>query len=301
MRKAFRDPVLQAQFEREGYVVRRLLSEVELDALRAAVKSAIPSDPPVNDPQQSAYVSYFDLDRRHAASDFIEAIVAPKIEAALQGYRPLYSSFFHKHGGAPAMEPHQHSPAIADPAETVVNCWIPLIDCDATSGTLEVVRRSHQLVDHVQTPFSTLYWNSFADELRTRYLRPVPVRAGDAIFFEDSLVHGSARNERGVPRVATLTAMIPVDAVPAFYTCDGAEVVAYEAADGFCYSDLVHGRLPAESDWRRLGAFASRATPVGLEEFDAALAARDGDRAPRGCWRHRVSQFITGKKSIAQV
>ncbi len=194
MRQAFQDPALQATFEREGYVVIPLLDREQVSALKQAAVRVLPDHPALNDPQGSAYVSYFDVERREPVSRLIQSFVTKRLADVLVGYRPLYSTFFYKHANAAAMDLHQHSPCVADPAETVIDCWCPLVDCNAQTGSLQVVPRAHQLFDHVQTPQTPLYWSAFDATLRAKHMKTLSVKAGEAVLFEDSLPHGSSAN-----------------------------------------------------------------------------------------------------------
>jgi len=272
VRQAFRDPELQAAFEREGYVLVPLLEPQEVVELDGEARRILPVDPQANEPHRSAYLTYFDLDRRERASELIQSVLAERLAAMLPGYRPLYSTFFHKAAGASEMALHQHAPYVADFRETVINCWCPLIDCDESSGTLQIVPRSHQLLRHVQTPQTPHYWNGFADAVRERHL--ATVGAGQAILFEDSMPHGSTANRRSVPRVATLTTLIPQDATPAFFVGSEDEAAAYAAENGFCYSDFFHGRLPPDSEWRLLARVENSVARVDAAEFERRLAER---------------------------
>ena len=274
IRQAFRDPGLQAQFERDGFVAIPLLDEGEVDALKSAAAQLLPEKPPINDPQRTAYISYFDLELRERASDLIQSFVAQRLAAILEGYRPFYSTFFYKHAGAGEVPLHQHSPYVADFRETVINCWCPLVDCDETGGTLQLVPKSHQLLRHVQTPHTPQYWDAFLDRLRERHLSTIDTAAGHAILFEDSIPHGSTPNERPVSRLATLTTLIPEDATPAFFVGRGENANAYAAEHAYCYSDFFHDRLPPEQDWKLLATVDNAVERIDSSEFERRLVAR---------------------------
>jgi len=274
VRQAFSDTALQSRFEREGFVIVPLLALEEIARLEAEALRLLPESPQANEPHGSAYLTYFDLELRERASALIQSFVNERLVSILPGYRPLYATFFHKQAGANEMALHQHAPYVSDFRDTVINCWCPLIDCDEMSGTLQIVPRSHQLLRHVQTPQTPHYWNGFVDAVRERHLETIPVPAGHAILFEDSMPHGSTANRRDVARIATLTTLIPNDATPAFFVGSENDAAAYAADNGFCYSDFFHDRLPPQQEWRLLATVENSVARIGEREFERCLAER---------------------------
>ena len=297
MRQAFQDPALQATFEREGYVVIPLLDREQVSALKQAAVRVLPDHPALNDPQGSAYVSYFDVERREPVSRLIQSFVTKRLADVLVGYQPLYSTFFYKHANAAAMDLHQHSPCVADPAETVIDCWCPLVDCNAQTGSLQVVPRAHQLFDHVQTPQTPLYWSAFDATLRAKHMKTLSVKAGEAVLFEDSLPHGSSANLQSKSRLATLTTMIPAEAIPAFHSRKGSDTAGYLASDSFAYSDFFNDRLPPQSEWQKVVSHGGARTPADLKEFERRMTLRNAPQSSTNSnrWADYLSQKVMGR------
>ena len=271
----FRDAALGDRFREDGYVVVDLLSAGEVEALKEDIRQMLPLEPPLNDPQGAAYASFFDLDRRADISALVGSRIGPVLAKLIAGYRPLFSTIFWKPGRGGATPVHQHSPYVADLDSTVINCWCPLIDCDAGSGTLQVVPRSHALSRHVQTPSRPAYWHDYVDVLERDYLVSLAVRAGQAVLFEDTMLHGAAANDRAEERLTTLTTLIQAGAVPAFVlgAQDAAGVDVYRAPDRFAYSDMFTGRLAPEQA-ERIGRVSRAVEQVDLQEFRRRLRAR---------------------------
>lgn len=287
----FRDAALNRRFKRDGFVVVELLHAEAVAELTARAAEVLPSDPPINDPQGAAYASYFDLDRRRAASTLIRTFVEPALAQVLVGYRPLFSTFFWKPANGPDTSIHQHSPYTSNVRDRVIDCWCPLIDCSDGSGALQIVPRSHWLTGHVQVPMRPAYWQGFANLLRTDYLETIAVAAGQAVLFDDTMPHGAAANKRPVARLATLTTMVPQHGRPAYVVGDEDEndLVTYVAADEFAYSDMFHDRLPPRDEWQAAGERVS----TGCDWIDAAeFRRRLSERGvlPRSHWRRRVSR-----------
>jgi ectoine hydroxylase-related dioxygenase (phytanoyl-CoA dioxygenase family) len=76
---------------------------------------------------------------------------------------------------------------------TILSCWIAVTDADEENGCLQVIPGSHrsELLSHCPTDPQSSIPDRFLDLERAT---PLPMRAGSAVFFERSLVHGSLDN-----------------------------------------------------------------------------------------------------------
>lgn len=78
--------------------------------------------------------------------------------------------------------------------------WVALQDVVDDRGVLQVVPGSHLLDPSARGTNLNPPWMRHQDVLRDR-LRPVPVRAGDAIVFDNQLIHASLPNTSDQPRL----------------------------------------------------------------------------------------------------
>lgn len=271
---AFRDPVLQARFDREGYAVVPLVDPAEVERLSHEVARLCPVEWVSNIFDQWTYLSIFDRQRRGAISDFVKAALTPAIARLMTGVRVETGLVFQRRAGAEALTPHQHPPGMADFTDGMV-CWCPLFDCKEGSGALQVIPRSHGLLRHVLTPSTPYAWQELPDEI-SRRLVTLTLCPGEAVFFAESLIHGSGPNRRDRTRIALLAHVMREDATPAFFA-DSEEregwVDIYRAQDEFAQGDLPSGWLPPRETWERLGTMPANRVTLNRQQFDALLAS----------------------------
>lgn len=120
--------------------------------------------------------------------DVVTALIGPALGAQ--------SMFYFKPPGARGQALHQDNMSLRADPETCLAAWIAIDDVDADNGGLAVVPGTHRI--ELLCPESTDLSESFTDgEV------PIPdgltkvqtkMRAGDALFFHGSVVHGSRPN-----------------------------------------------------------------------------------------------------------
>ena len=94
-----------------------------------------------------------------------------------------------------------------------VNTWIPLVDVDEANGALAVLPGSHLALDHLRcSPMNPAGFTCEVNEISHHELDTVPLRAGQVLYFDNGLLHGSAPNLTDGPRVAVIVAMKPREA-----------------------------------------------------------------------------------------
>jgi phytanoyl-CoA hydroxylase len=86
--------------------------------------------------------------------------------------------------------PHQDWRSMQGSLNAIV-IWVPLVDISCELGTLEIIPGSHLwgLQDSSEDD-----WYRHIDGLCDEQYQPVPVKAGDALFFSAFLVHRSGNN-----------------------------------------------------------------------------------------------------------
>ena len=92
-----------------------------------------------------------------------------------------------------------------------LNVWVPLIDVNRGNGGLYIVPKSHLLpstINGIGAPFPfENYRSTFLDNA---YF--VEMKAGEGLFFDDRIIHGSLNNPTDEHRIAMISGMIPKEA-----------------------------------------------------------------------------------------
>jgi hypothetical protein len=210
-RRTFKDPRLQARFERDGYVIVTALDEQAAREARDRASAAVAAEPAINDPQGALYGTLFDPDKRAAGERICDDLLTPSLGALLDSYRHEGGYVVAKLPGSPRLDMHQHQPVTADVYEPSVHCWLTLDDVDASTGALRVVPGSHAILRHVQSFATPSYFASFGESLERHYAVDLQLQAGQAVIFERSLLHGSAPNRSATSRLRVLGTAIPME------------------------------------------------------------------------------------------
>jgi hypothetical protein len=283
MRQTFRDPELQAEFERRGFVVIPLLTTAEAAQYRTEIDGLLPPKPEINDAPGALYSTLFDPERREQGEQRTQAILEARLMSLLQDYKMQGSCVMAKVPHSGLMRQHQHNPMTDDMFEPVLHGWCTLDDVDGERGALRIVPGSHQILRHIQSFHSPPFFAGFQDRLETRFAETLPMRAGEAILFERTLLHGSTPNRSDRSSIRLFSVLLPTESrycvlVPRGDDCyEAIETMAdpSEFEPGvFC---MAGGDLP---DHRSAGILPSRNVQLTEEEFAELL--RSGARVRPG-------------------
>jgi len=284
-RKVFRDPALQKQFDRNGFVAVPMLTEEEVARLHLEIAALRPADawaPDGRGPAMNSYhCSFLDTDRafKRAAYDLLAAAFSRTIERYLDAYRPLSANFYSKPSGRGRIPVHQNWPVLDDLNATSVTVWCALVDVSEDNGTLYMVPGSHKLLPHVEGPRSPAYFSAFDDQLWD-CLRPLTASAGAGFIFDDSIVHGSPDNAAHEARLAVQITCVPDESRPVFYfgpQDDGFELI--DADSDFYLDQHVTQLAVRQPDWIGRGRARNRNRLIDKAEFLALLESRGTPRA----------------------
>ena len=282
MRKIFLDDGLQDRFIDSGYVQVPMLSAAEVAQIHAGLATLKPADnfaPGENDDAfgRKYHCSFLDKSKEYKKQthELIKGIFAPHIDQYLNGYQILNCNFYVKPAGTGEFVIHQNWPAIADLNDTTVTVWCPLVDVIESNGTLQFVEGSHKILPHVEGPACPGFFDKIRKELIEKYLKPNPMSAGEALIFDDGLIHWSANNDSPEPRIAIQILCVPKDAQPVYFYYDAAHPERFELievdSDFFVYSD-VSDLMTRQPQWKSLGFVPNRNRFVDEEEFVELLA-----------------------------
>jgi hypothetical protein len=222
----FRPDGLDATFWSEGWVKLPLLSRTQIDELREGFAGLRPQDgwdPRTLEGSRCDYhCTFLDPDRgyRRNSDELVRALLAAPIAEALPGYRILSSNIYVKPPGAGRFEIHQNWPTIENIDIPTLTVWIPLQDTGFHNGGIRLVPGGHRIFPDIAAASSDRFFDDFESELIETKLQPVELRVGEALFFDDSLLHWSSDNLSDQPRITFQIEMIPMDATSVLWIRD---------------------------------------------------------------------------------
>ncbi|HEX5322647.1 MAG TPA: phytanoyl-CoA dioxygenase family protein [Capsulimonadaceae bacterium] len=210
-----------ARYEKDGFfIVRGMFSKDEVDAIRsefmemaeggpvpglfhpamcylkdaeAAQVDPLARYPRVMHPHRWPHLPVGDIALRYTLDSRIGAVLN-----ALLGEEPVaaQSMFYFKPPGARGQALHQDNFYLRVAPGTCMAAWVAIDDADEDNGTLMVVPGSHNL--DIACPGKADLSVSFSTEFVQvpEGMREIPVqlKAGDVLFFNGSLIHGSYPN-----------------------------------------------------------------------------------------------------------
>lgn len=242
------DPLDVAQLDSLGYVVRPMLRPADIDALWALFESL----PVAYGTGFTATLAQLDHAENLRVSAAIEAVVLPRLDGLVEGFRPIGSTFLVKGSGEEgAMVVHQDWNSVDERVAQSVNIWCPLSDVGLEDGPLEVVPGSHRWFSSFRSPLLPSVQVPFETEIES-VLQPLPVPAGTAIVYSHALLHGSRENRSGRPRVVVQMGMAPVDQPLAMCFPGAASTVELRQVDasaffrGFEFEAEAPGTFPGD-------------------------------------------------------
>lgn len=196
------------QFAHDGYaVVRGLFRRDEVDAMQAHYmrmneekrqKGDVSAVKDANDPLKR-YPRMLQMHRWDDVSmQFLLDTRLRDVMTALLGSEPyaVQTMIYYKPPTARGQALHQDQYYLRVEPGTCCAAWLALDDCDEENGCLQVVPGSHQLPVLCTTAADTT--QSFTDVTvpvpEGMTVKPVIMQAGDVLFFNGQLIHGSLPN-----------------------------------------------------------------------------------------------------------
>lgn len=220
MRKILRDPVLQQRFETLGYVTLPVLGRDEVKELTDYyLKHAAGGD--VKNSPYGIWMSIYDAGTvalRRQAMELIHSVAMPRLNEVFIDCKPCCGTYFVKVPSPKSFTwPHQDW-SFVDYEEMHDRCslkvWISLRDVDVDSGTLGFINGSSRFFQNpVGSPNPAMASLTGGHEpLLFEYLTYQPVRAGDALAFNNQTIHAAMPNSTSADRISVSVSMAPAEA-----------------------------------------------------------------------------------------
>ena len=213
MKRVFREEAHQEQFERDGYIILPFYTTEEIEELTALYHRLHPQD------EKGFFPSTFSSDKnyRQTADREIQRVCERSISAYCMDVQVMNGSFIVKSPGPESgMCVHQDMTLVDESRFTGINIWVPLIDLTVENGGLFVLPKSHRIHPTYRGSTVREMFCGIMDHM-VDYLHPVMVKAGQAVFFDQSIIHFSPPNYSDSVRIVTNTYFTYKDAE--FRTC----------------------------------------------------------------------------------
>lgn len=219
--KVFKDQALNEQFWKQGYLKVPFLNKVQLHSLRSLHQDLRPDHRyNTQDARVSYHFSFLDPNRAYKEAVFkgVQGIVAASMETHLNAYEPLIVNFVQKEPGKGEVPVHQNWNFVDEQSFCSISIWCPLVDVHAHCGALEMIPGTHRMFRNVlRSPSIPWFFRRYDQVLIDEYLEVVPVMAGEALIFDDSIIHYSKPNQGDYDRTVVQVIAVPKAAQPKHY------------------------------------------------------------------------------------
>lgn len=194
----------------KGYVTIPFLEEAQLNS----IKQFYTKEHSLNSNSGGMFYSMYskDLAYRKRVHEFLQNLLAPILEKYFIDYKNVVNTFITKASG-PESEfyVHQDTTALDEFKHSPLSIWIPLQDITSENGALGVMEKSHWFFSPFRGISFPFPFSKINDTVKD-YLKPIYLKAGEALIFDPRIVHNSFGNNSGGDRIVALCGVFPKDA-----------------------------------------------------------------------------------------
>lgn len=206
--RVFKDIELQKQLNDNGFVVLDFLSTTELQYLINFYHNKHPES------VHGFYTSTFakDTDYRKEVDTAIQSQMKRNLDNYFFDYKVHCGSFIVKGADEKSvLKMHQDMTLVDESVFTGINIWIPLIDLTSENGAIELLPKSHRLFKTFRGASLPDIYNGIEESVH-KIMQPLYLKAGQAVVFDQSIIHYSPANKSQVVRPVINTFITHQDA-----------------------------------------------------------------------------------------
>jgi ectoine hydroxylase-related dioxygenase (phytanoyl-CoA dioxygenase family) len=304
LRRTFLDSDLEAQFQKDGYVIIPFIDEEEVAVLKQAFFDLLPmsggnilAGETGVDLEEITYDFTFidkNLDFKQKVFDIIAERFQPYADRILDQYRPIIANYIRKKETGGEVPLHQNWAFVDETKATSVSIWCPLVDSNEENGTLQLVPGSHKRYGRYRGPMVPWELEGIKNEIIDDYLVPANIKAGQAVVLDDSFVHYSAINKTPGLRLAIQLIMLPKEMPSIHYYLDHSQsshqIEVLEVDHDF-YMEFNPWKKPEKV--KRVGTIPFTPTHITEKKFAAQLFQQRFDEAtPQRGLLHRLKELF---------
>lgn len=210
----FYDQRLTEEYHKNGYVVLELFTAAEIEFFKS-VYQAKRHYHLVDQEVLHSTADTANFDLINSIHEQVYPIIEDKLKSIIRDFDTLVCGYLTKKPGEMSATSFHQDPTLVD--EKIAcsgNLWVPLQDVNENNGQLLVIPGSHRLGENNlrATPDCPLYYKDYRHRLK-KYSEPIPLKAGQAVLLNHSMIHGSTSNLKE-ERVALVTAIKSDSSLP---------------------------------------------------------------------------------------
>ncbi len=230
--------------------------------------------------------SFFESDTelKNRYYDTMAEFFRPKINSLLNDYDILITNLWDKKPGDAEVLVHQNWSHVDEKHFRSYSIWIPLQKTDDCNGTIEVIPGSHKLFTplrgiNMEHPYSHPF-KIIGNDVKKEYMVTIPLTVGQAVIFDDALLHYTGPNKSENDRLAVQLIIKPRAAKGLFYykhreITNGNNVEVFEADKNFYINlKLITGGNTRPEHGISKGFISHTTEEITMEEFRNIMKLR---------------------------
>lgn len=210
-----KDKKLRKSIHEQGFHKMNLLDSKALSLLKEIYRS----EHQFEVKEGGMFYSLYSRDKayRMRVHTAISEVLEPVLNEHFSAYKNVVNFFITKLPGASSeFYVHQDATGLDEFNFSPLTLWVPLDDITPQNGALTLIEKTHWFFSpfrgvSIPFPFKNI------NETIKRYLNPVYLKAGEALLFDNRLVHSSMENSSKKERVAIVCGIFPKEAT--FRSC----------------------------------------------------------------------------------
>lgn len=230
----FRNEKYQELIDRDGVIKLPFLNPQQIEEYKNFITTKTPIIEMSEDYGLVAGVCFNDKVLKYELHKKIEKTLLPILDSYLKDYKPLvFTSLVKGTGTHSKLDIHQDWSVVNEEKDYSWSLWIPLIDCTIENGTLFVIKGSHKKLNNIRGGTIPSVFDQDKEEL-IKLMKPIEVKAGEALIFYQNLCHFSPPNLTDTPRVTLISSLVPKNAeVFQYFMANEGVVEEYKVDDAF--------------------------------------------------------------------
>jgi hypothetical protein len=220
LRPVLKDPELEKEFQKEGYVVIDFMPHEKAEVLKQKFFETLPASAGQITATETGFemdeitYDFTFIDKNPEYKELVYNVITSELNAYkdkfLNNYEVIIANYIRKTPEKGGEVPLHQNWAFADEKKCcTVSIWIPLVDATIANGTLQVVPGSHKRFGQFRGPLVPWELEGIKNIIIEKYLKPIEIPVGKAVILDDSIVHYSAPNRTNELRLAIQLICIP--------------------------------------------------------------------------------------------
>lgn len=204
---------MQDDFERDGFVVVDFYDDAQVEEVKELYHALHPRS------EGGFFPSTYSRSRsyRENTDSELKRIGQKRFGELLVDYQVINGSFIVKFPGEDSyLHVHQDMTLVDETEFTGINIWSPMVDLTDKNGVLYLLPGSHRFYPTYRGHTLRGFYDGIQEEIKD-YMVPYYLKAGQAIIFDQSIIHFSPPNTGNDIRIVTNVFFTHKDA--RFMTC----------------------------------------------------------------------------------